>query len=275
MIPLAYSLTGGRRIAEHICRFQSKPLFMKPFEDFTNRRSQCRTGFTLVELLIVVIIIGVLAALMFPMIRSMQGRANLTKCTANLRVWSLVIRAYSDDHNQMVRYRDWEDIGNTTKIYNPYFGSEKTLWPEKGVMGTTQGYHRMCPGQHWDGEGNPPRGYFFVRPNELNPSGKYSKGVVDTDLDGLEDSYSLAKMARPSQLLVMMDAEQPKSVYRTSEFNLYVEPICVNADKSKIRHGGGVNALFGDGHIEFLKWNEINPDNPANTQKVTTWLNLD
>jgi prepilin-type processing-associated H-X9-DG protein len=228
----------------------------------------------LIELLIVIVIIGVLAALMFPMVNSMRGRAEITKCTANLRAWSMAIHSYSHEHNQMVRYRDWEDIGSSTKFYNPYFPAPTIMWPEKGVMGTTQGYHRKCPSQKWDGAGNPPRGYLFVRPNELNASGVYARGMVDTDGDGLEDSYSLAKAASPSRLLMMMDSTLPKSIYRTSEFTLYVKPLCLNADKAEIRHGGGVNALFADGHVEYLKWEEINPDNPQNLRKVTTWLNL-
>jgi prepilin-type processing-associated H-X9-DG protein/prepilin-type N-terminal cleavage/methylation domain-containing protein len=238
-------------------------------------RAIFRPAFTLVELLIVVVIIGVLAGLMFPMIRSMRSRADVTKCTANLRVWSLVIRSYASENNQMVRYEEWEDIGTGKKFYNPFFGAEEISWPQKKVMGPSLGYHRMCPAQKWDGSGNPPRGYLFVRPNELNDQGKYSRGEVDTNRDGKPDSYSLAKIARPSQMLMMMDANNYKNIYRTSEFNEYVKPICINSDKTQIRHGGGVNALFADGHVDFLNWSDIDPGRPENTQKVTTWLNLD
>ena len=242
------------------------------------KRRNRQAAFTLVELLVVIVIVGALAALMFPMIRSMRGRADVTKCTANLRGWSLAIRGYADDHGQRVSYKDWEDIGSSTKIYNPYFGAEMVLWPEKKVIDVAQGYYRMCPAQarKWNGVGNPPRGYIFSRGNELNSSGKYDKVFSDANNDTLDDgTYSLAKIARPSQFLMMMDANNYKNIYRTSEITQYVKPVCLNSDKSEVRHGGGVNALFADGHIDFLKWTEIDPALPQNTQKVETWLNLD
>lgn len=248
---------------------------MKPIAAFPCRRPRGRAAFTLVELLVVIVIIGALAGLSFPMITSMRGKAEVTKCTANLRGWSLAIRGYADDNNQNVSYKDWEDIGGTTKIYNPYFASEKILWPEKKVMNWAQGYYRKCPAQKWDGVGNPPRGYIFARGNELSADGKYSRIFSDKNNDGQDDGvYSLSKVARPSQFLMMMDANDYKNIYRTTEITQYVKPVCINSDKAQIRHGGGVNALFADGHIDFLKWTDVDPAIPENTQKVQTWLNL-
>lgn len=238
-------------------------------------------GFTLVELLIVIVIIGVLASLIFPAVRSMKTRAELTKCTSQLRQWSVAIQGYAGDHSQMVRYLDWEDIGGGKQHYNAYLGGGSQPLPPGKKVYPTQGVIRMCPSHQWNGVNNPPACYIFVRPNELNASGGYSRGEVDFDGDTVPDSYSFAKVARPSQLLVMMDSTVAggtggggKRPYRTYEYTDFVKPVCINADKSLIRHAGSVNALFADGHIENLKWDQINPTLPANTQKVTTWLNL-
>lgn len=251
---------------------------MKSIAAFPCRRPPGRAAFTLVELLVVIVIIGALAGLSFPMISSMRGRAEITKCTNNLRAWSVAIQGYAGDHNQMVRYEEWEDIGTPKQFYNSYFPAPQIPWPQKGgVMGAAVGMHRMCPSQKWDGQGNSPlRGYVFVRPNEFDDaSGKYKRGEVDLDRTTAGgDHYSLAKVARPSQLLMMMDANAYKNIYRTTEITQYVKPVCINSDKEVIRHGGGVNALFADGHIEFLKWSDVDPAIPENTAKVTTWLNL-
>ncbi len=255
---------------------------MKSIAAFPSRRPPSRrppgqAAFTLVELLVVIVIIGALAGLTVPMISSMRGRAEITKCTNNLRAWSVAIQGYAGDHNQLVRYEEWEDIGTGKKFYNPYFEALEIPWPQKGgVLGPAVGMHRMCPSQKWDGQGgSPPRGYIFVRPNELDGvTGKYVRGELDTNRDGKPDSYSLAKIGRPSQMLMMMDANNYKNIYRTSELTQYVKPVCINSDKSEIRHGGGVNALFADGHIEFLKWSDVDPAIPENTAKVSTWLNL-
>lgn len=247
------------------------------------KTSTQKRGFTLIELMVVITIIGTLAALIFPTIRTMKSKAELTKCTSQLRQWAVAIQGYAGDHNQMVRYNEWSDIGGGTnpakRYYNPYLGGEIQTWPPSSRAGAPKqgiplGYFRMCPAQKWDTTANPPEGYIFVRPNELNSSGGYSRGELDTDADTFPDSYNIGKVARPSQLLMMMDATLPKTIYRTSEYTTYVKPVCINADKTKIRHGGGVNGLFADGHVEFLKWEQINPDIPENAQKGTTWLNL-
>ena len=249
-----------------------------------SRTSTQKRGFTLVELLIVIVIIGALASLIFPAMRSMKTRAELTKCSSQLRQWAVAIQGYAGDHNQMVRYEDWEDVGGGKQHYNAYLGGGTQLVAPGKKAGLTQAAFRMCPSHDWNGVGNPPACYVFVRPNELKPDGTYGKTkdpVNDTDGNGAGDSYSLAKVARPSQLLMMMDSTVAggaggggKRPYRTYEYTDFVKPVCINTDKTKIRHGGGVNALFADGHIESLKWDQIDPTLPANTQKVTTWLNL-
>lgn len=241
-----------------------------------HRRHRQRSGFTLVELLVVVVIIGALAALLFPMIRSMRTRADNSKCVSNLREWSTAIAGYAADHNMMVRYRDWEDIGSTTQIYNPYLGGGDAALPKANWKGPIQGLRRMCPAQTWTGPGNPPRGYSFVRGNVKTPTGSYAAVKVDTIPDDsfTEDSYYLSMVSNPAQFLTMIDGDVGKSIYRTSEITQYTKPTCVNSDLTLIRHGGSANLLFCDGHIETLKWGEINPDKSENTAKATGWLNM-
>lgn len=59
------------------------------------RRRQ--VGFTLMEVLVVVGIIAVLAAIMFPTFFAARERARLTVCTSNLRQLGLAIQMYMQD----------------------------------------------------------------------------------------------------------------------------------------------------------------------------------
>ncbi|HET6247806.1 MAG TPA: prepilin-type N-terminal cleavage/methylation domain-containing protein [Tepidisphaeraceae bacterium] len=91
-----------------------------------NRRSSRRAsaGFTLVELLVVIGIIAVLVALLFPAISMVRRQANMTTCASNMRQIGLAMAAYAHDNNDrlfnMRDYSRWTDPTNKGKQINPW-----------------------------------------------------------------------------------------------------------------------------------------------------------
>lgn len=84
------------------------------------------TGFTLVELLIVVAIIGLLVALLLPAVNSARESARRTSCQNNLRNFSLAIQNYNTSKNRFPPAATTEPEHSVITYLLPYFEEQVT-----------------------------------------------------------------------------------------------------------------------------------------------------
>ena len=66
-----------------------------------------RGGFTLVEILLVIVIIGILAALLLPALSAAKEKANRIACANNNKQLGLASHLYCTDNRDRLAYCNW------------------------------------------------------------------------------------------------------------------------------------------------------------------------
>jgi len=106
--------------SSHVKRFLSNsitPLIKRR----DNRSSSAASGFTLVELLVVIAIIAVLAALSFSVMFSVKEKAHTASCTSNLRQIGIAMISYDSENGRL----PGKETGMTwDRAILPYIGYE-------------------------------------------------------------------------------------------------------------------------------------------------------
>lgn len=90
------------------------------------KKGRNQKGFTLVELMVVVVIIGILAAIAVPIYRNVQTNATENACRANIRTLEGVLEVWKADNNSE-SYPDSLDV-----LVNQGYIKEKPTCPLNG-----------------------------------------------------------------------------------------------------------------------------------------------
>jgi len=197
-----------------------------------------RGGFTLIEMIVVVAIMLILSAMLFPVLEAVQGKAERTSCLCNLRNLGMASRLYADDNDGRIV---------PASIAGPpgYYG---ICWDS-----TIQTYLRneqilICPCDE-----NP-----TVRvPGRISLPHSYGINFALAFVGGYNgSSLLLYQVAQPSQAILFCEIE---GSYRTFG-------VCHDDDGlervAQDRHGCGSNYTFLDGHAKWLRPQDTtNPKN--------------
>jgi len=238
-----------------------------------------KAGFTLIELLIVIAIIAILAAILFPVFNNARKKAAQTSCVSNLQQLGTAMRMYAQDYDDQFPYALYNDIfvsGWADVIFEGYVSNDQvydcptsTLHMDRytGVGWAQSRFYRAY--QNVAGVGYS-YGINAMEPNPtLNPpittggpAGKRQGNVEDAASTILLcDSRFLGSNSYSPHDYVIYTGTTNAGDYRLAEAIYY------EIDATPARHGkyGWFNAAYCDGHTKFITYERtIDPVNNVN-----------
>jgi prepilin-type N-terminal cleavage/methylation domain-containing protein/prepilin-type processing-associated H-X9-DG protein len=209
------------------------------------------SGFTLVELLIVVAIVAILMALLLPVVSSMRARASSVRCVNNLRQLYQGSLLYLSDHDQKfwpsysgVPAEGWyADTAGFGEAHGPLYYLEYKIWRDRLRSGTVMD----CP-QNIEGYAHWMLDYGY-------------NGYLCPLLGGVPSPFSMAAITQPSKVLLFLDARQyafaPEVVKDPSSFAWHYPTATAGAF---VHPHKTANCLFLDGHVQPMTQADLQND---------------
>ena len=232
-------------------------------------------GFTLIEMLVVIAIIGVLAALLLPVLSLAKGYSKSVACKNHLRQMGIALQMYvHDDQDQYPRY-----LGPGTDSYGDARGPggratglvywSSKLFPYYSLNWTNISFH--CPG--YNGRISGP-----YDTNAIDRLGSYAYNGAGAGLDGLPGSpdypvseffglgpvsfwkdaqrhfvppVSESKVSVPSDMLALCDSLMKNGIDGGDDVGMCSHFFGGNLVSAPyiLGHGKNYNELFCDGHV--------------------------
>jgi prepilin-type N-terminal cleavage/methylation domain-containing protein len=208
-------------------------------------------AFTLVELLVVIAVIAILAALLLPALASTKERARAIICCSNLKQWGLATHIYAENNSELLPPTGLQG-SNSNSFWYIQLPKEMNLGTYTSMPWRTNAQADLRP-SIWICPSNPLRsdgtnlfhycanGLEHVLPGPL-------PGLPDILSYGLLDNTLLSSMRNQSTLAWMFDNQQVGSPFG------WAGSVYVNL------HSGGWQCVFIDGHVGYIFGSAMSPD---------------
>ncbi len=219
----------------------------------TRRTNQ---GFTLVELLVVVVVVAILASLLWPSFSSAKDRAKQIQCFGHLRQLGIAAQLYWTDNNQrafpylskrltdgQVYWFGWLQSGS--EGHRRLDPSQGALWPYLQSQGI-----KLCPSFHYQ--------HPKYKPKATGASWGYGYNLHLSPNSASTPTF-IPQIQRPTEIALFADAAQINDFQPPASFeNPLVEEFYYVSDggaayaNGHFRHRRKANVVFVDGHTAAL-----------------------
>lgn len=217
-------------------------------------------GFTLVELLVVVAIIGILATFLMPVVQMAIERSKSAGCQANLRRIGQGLTQFVADNDGMMPNSVYGSVSSATDTganrkwmdaIADYVGGEKTFLCPADVGAKYRSASKLGVGETSTDYGS------------YGMNGAYRKAGDSQTPPRSSAAYTvrLSWVAEPSRTVWVADTDNRAEANGSFGFtwlDAAVNPVITagpprKLDKIVERHGKFANVLFCDGHVEALR----------------------
>jgi prepilin-type processing-associated H-X9-DG protein/prepilin-type N-terminal cleavage/methylation domain-containing protein len=223
---------------------------------------------TLVELLTVIAVIGILAAILIPVASSMRQTARAANCTSNLRQIGVAVLVFVGDHKGILpgsgqrpgnngtnSSASWQDVLNVM-VFEANLSAPR---PTLQRMGESPNAGQMyCPSMERFGTAaRYPRAY-VINSRVMDHNVVTNPPVTWGVLLNYQKGYPYVRFATPARTVMVLESERSgDGVGPSAPFDQVVmgdgvtEPSwSANSQSFAFRHKGRLNLVFMDGHVQ-------------------------
>ena len=213
-------------------------------------------GFTLVELLTVIAIIAILAALLFPIYGRMQAGSQAINCASNLRNLGAEFLRYESEEGNNIIPISYASADQQKAFGLPYAGGFLDYY--YGTVSVSLRKVFGCPTQRRN-----KAAIWAKTPSNKTPLDErrtYSYNTLVTTVGGSSEPRPRTDYLTPSQTMIFGDGDNSDSGGTAAYYNAGLnfaripEPV----------HNGAANVVYLDGHIEAIKKENIPTQAEAN-----------